>query len=759
MTVVRHALRLLLLGSTIAFPAAAACGDDAPIDPPPAGEGGAPIDAAGEALSDAGGSPFGLDTRPANPTCRAPGRPRSAAVVATWTRVFTSLPLPANVVDLVKVPGGRFYVVDREGRLLAFDPTPTVAAFTVALDIRASVDQGFEGGFLSFVLHPKFAQNGFAYVYYTRNDGAAFYARLARIHTNDGGVTFDPASEKTILEWPIGTTGTDHTGGRLVFGRDGLLYFSTGDAFTPADAQNIQDAPCVSHTPCSLNGKILRLDVDKGDPYAIPTDNPFAAGGGRKEIYAWGLRNVFRFSFDRSTGDLWAADVGDQKWDEVDRVERGGNYGWPRAEGNECGDPGGCPGLLDPVFQIANASLPSCAANPTDCAAALVGGYVYRGAAIPELFGAYLFGDFVLGSQWALVPDPATGALTRVTLTRNDGSPPVNAVGYAEDEVGEVYAVDYNGLIYRLERGGAEPSTAPPFPAKLSKTGCVDATDPAKFAPGVMPYDVNVPFYSDGAEKQRGFAIPDGTTIAVAADGDLDLPIGSVAVKTFRIGGVPIETRLFVRHDDGGWAGYSYEWDADGKDATLLESGKLKRVGTTDWIFPSRGDCARCHTSAAGSTLGLELAQLARRFDYPNRPQREQVATLEHVGYFGASLPKVEPLPSLSSTASATQRARAMLHARCSHCHRPGVVTAAQMDLRFTTPLAGTKICNTTPVRGNIGIADAKLLAPGAPAKSILVQRMRRTDAWRMPPLATRTIDEEGAATLEEFVRETKSCP
>lgn len=737
--------------------AIAACGDDPRLHPPnlASDAGVEPIGEAG--TSDVAGPAFGLDARPANPTCRAPARPVASKVAARWSRVFPSLTLPANVVDLVKLPGGRFYVVEREGRLLAFDPSPTVSTFAVSLDIRAKVDQGFEAGLLSFALHPKLAQNGFAYVYYTRNDGSAFYARIARLHTNDGGATFDLASEKTILEWPIGATGTGHTGGRLLFGPDGLLYLSTGDALTPADSQNVADVACASHTPCALQGKILRIDVDKGDPYVIPPDNPFATSGGKREIYAWGLRNVFRYSFDRATGDLWAADVGDQKWDEVDRIERGGNYGWPRAEGRDCADGSGCAGLVGPVFQTSNVASPACT-EPGDCAAASVGGYVYRGAEIPELRGAYLYGDFAIGSQWALVPD-AAGTFVRVSLAGEAGSPPVNAAGYAEDDAGELFAIDYNGLVYRLERSGGEPAPASPLPRKLSDTGCVVKSAPATFVPGVIPYDVIVPSFAAGATVERGFAILDGTTIRFAAGDDLDLPNRSVALQTFRTGGVPIETRVLVRYDDGAWEGFSYEWDADGRDATLLDGGKVKRTSSGTWTFPSRADCVSCHTSAAGGTLGLEVAQLARPFDYPQRPARDQLATLEHVGLFDSAVPKTPPLPSLGSSAPTEARARALLHARCSSCHRPGATSTTAFDLRYSIPLAATKTCNVAPARGDMGIANAKLLAPGAPAASILVQRAARNDVWRMPNVGARVVDDEATALLDAFARATTSCP
>ncbi|HSO40268.1 MAG TPA: PQQ-dependent sugar dehydrogenase [Labilithrix sp.] len=736
---------------------ALACDGGEPSAPraPDAPDGAGETDAGGDIASDA---PFGLDSRPANPTCRAPARPKSGALGAKYERVFPGLGIASTTkVDLVKKPGGRFYVVEQQGRILSFEPVPSVSSLDVVLDLTSSVAVGFEGGLLSLAFHPKFAQNGHAYVYYTRREpaGGPFFARVSRFTSPDGGGTLDPATEKVVLEFPIGVAGTGHTGGRLVFGPDGLLYFSTGDASIQDEAQRTTDAPCLAPSPCALHGKILRLDVDAGDPYAIPPSNPFAAGGGRKELYAWGFRNPFRFSFDRATGDLWLGDVGDATWEEIDRVSSGGNYGWPRAEGSVCRDPQGCGGLVTPAFTVHTAS-PSCV-DPEECMLALVAGNVYRGSAIPELYGAFVYGDFGTGKQRALVADPVSGALRALSL--NPTGPLFNSVGFTEDEAGEIFAIDFNGPIYALVRDAAEPPAGPPFPARLSATGCVDPADPRMPAAGVIPYAINAPFFSDGAEKDRFFAIPDGTTIDVLPDGDLDLPIGSVTMKTFRLGEKRIETRLFVRHDDGEWAGYSYEWNDAGTDATLLAGSKVTSVGDRPWPFPSRSECLQCHTKAAGRTLGLELAQLERETDYPGRPRRSQLRTLEHIGVFGGPLPAVPRLPSLDGQEPATMRARAMLHASCSGCHRPSGPTASTMDLRFATPLAATNTCDVAPARGDLGISGARLLAAGAPERSVLLARMRRLDSWRMPPLVNRRADEGGAALLEALVRETKACP
>ena len=205
------------------------------------------------------------------------------------------------------------------------------------------------------------------------------------------------------------------------------------------------------------------------------------------------------------------------------------------------------------------------------------------------------------------------------------------------DHDGEIYAFDVTARVFKMLPASApQPST---FPQKLSQTGCVDASDPTRLAPGVIPYTVSAELWADGADKERGFALPDGARIDVAADGDLTLPVGAVTMKTFRLGGKPVETRLFVRHDDGDWAGYSYEWDDAGRDATLLVTGKVKAVGAQTWTFPSRGECLQCHTAAAGRSLGLELPQLNRDYLYPatNRTDN-QLRVLDHIGVLSAPL-------------------------------------------------------------------------------------------------------------------------
>jgi uncharacterized repeat protein (TIGR03806 family) len=302
------------------------------------------------------------------------------------------------------------------------------------------------------------------------------------------------------------------------------------------------------------------------------------------------------------------------------------------------------------------------------------------------------------------------------------------------------------------------------FPDRLSKTGCSDPADIKRPASGLVPYTVNSALWSDGAEKLRFIALPDDARITINADGDFDLPNGTVLVKSFSLGGKRIETRLLVRHDDGAWAGYTYEWLPDESDAVLLPSSKRATVGTQTWYFPSRSDCIRCHTQAAGSTLGLELGQLNGDFVYESTNRiSNQLKTLDHIGLFTAPLPgpvdQIVAYPAATSSAPVEARARAYLHSNCSQCHRPQGGGGGAMDLRFATPLQGTDTCNVDPQRGTLGVAGAKLLVPGNAAQSLISIRPHATGANRMPPLASDLVDTQGVKAVDDWIAQLTACP
>ncbi len=728
-------LWILRATGVIAAVSCGTCGDNSTSGPPAPAE-------------------FGLDARPANPTCKAPARPPSTAPVALQ-RVYNNVNLGTPLM-MAQIPGdpSRWFIAQRDGRLVSFPtanpPNTTTAVATLPTVAGVAINTNGEGGFLGLAFHPKFAQNGKLYVSWTSTGGAnGMRSLIGALTSTDQGATFPTYTPVLGFDQ---TTATNHKGGGIAFGNDGYLYASFGDG------GNGDDFFINGQKKTGFFSKILRLDVDNtgGQPYGIPADNPFRAGGGEPTTFVYGLRNPFRFSIDRATGEVWVGDVGQNQWEEIDRVKLGGNYGWPCREGANdylVNDAQRCPskaGLIDPVVQ--HQHIPKNSRSIT-------GGVVYRGKAIPSFVGNYIYGDYVTQEIFILTFDPNTGNPTSTAL---QGAPAAPWVNFAEDNDGEVYAVAANGQMHKLV--AAQPSGPSTFPEKLSQTGCVDPANPAQPAAGLIPYNPSASLWSDGADKERLFALPDGKTITVGADGDFDLPIGSVAFKTFSLGGKKIETRLFVRHDDGGWAGYTYEWLDDQSDALLLQSSKTKMVGAQSWYYPSRSDCVRCHTDAAGRTLGLELGQLNADFTYTSTNRvSNQLKTLEHIGVFSAPLSApVEQLtayPDPAGSAPLADRARAYLHANCSNCHRPNGGGRGNMDLRYSTALSATAACNAIPEAGDLGVAGAMLLAPGMPDKSLIAVRTQAASgANRMPPVASSVVDPQGTKVLSDWIRSLTAC-
>jgi uncharacterized repeat protein (TIGR03806 family) len=714
-------------------------GGDGPVQP-------MPVDAQ---APDGRPAPFGLDERPANPTCLAPARPADQAAIALTPGLGgQTFSLPVAVLQ-APGDGARFFVVEKGGvvKVLA----SAGAAPTPFINITARVNSTpNEAGLLGMAFHPAFASNHQVFLSYTAPSMASpanLRSTVSRFISSDGGQTLDPGSEQILLtlEQPY----TNHNGGNLAFGPDGFLYLGFGDGGSAGDPrQNGQNVNV-------LFGKILRIDVDHPAaplPYGIPAGNPFARGGGRGEIFAWGLRNPWRWSFDRQTGGLWVGDVGQDVWEEIDQVQLGGNYGWNVREGRHCYPPGSqcqTAGLIDPVaeYQHGQGRL------------SVTGGYVYRGTAIPSLVGTYLYGDYGSGTIWGLLHDATSGAPAPQVLVESGLA--ISSFGEGAD--GELYVIDYGSAGSIKKIVPARPAAASTFPQTLSATGCTQPAAATIPATGLIPYDVNVPLWSDGAQKQRFFALPDGAKIHVGTDGDFDLPIGSVAVKTFLVAGQPVETRLLVRHQDGAWAGYSYEWNDAGTDAVLLPSSKTKPIGDRSWYFPARSECLLCHTAAAGRTLGLEIAQLNGDLTYPTGRLSNQLATLEHIGLFDAPLGHspalLDRLPPASSAAPLDARARAYLHANCSICHRPQGTGQSNADLRYATPLAQVGVCNVAPQEGDLGVPGARLVVPGMPGQSIVSLRMHALDAKRMPPVASTLVDPDGTALVDSWIAALTGCP
>ena len=703
-------------------------------------------------------APSGLSSRPSNTTCIAPDRPTNNASIAV-ENAFPTLPSLVKPVALLQAPGdtSQWYAVEQDGRVLRFDNSAGVSTTATFIDIRSpsdpiDVDSGdVEAGLLGMAFDPGYGSaNWDVYLSYMI-DGSPYTSVIARFESKDSGQTLD-ATDATVL-MTVDQPFTNHNGGQISFGPDGYLYIHFGDGGSGGDpgdrAQNTRN----------LFGSLLRIDVDGGPPYAIPADNPFVGnalcndGDGSSacpEIYAWGLRNAWRWSFDAPTGQLWLGDVGQNNWEEIDIIELGGNYGWRCREGaNDFDTSGVCPdGLIDPVIEY-NHSV----------GISVTGGYVYRGSAIPELAGRYVFADYAQGKLFASV-DNGDGTYGFETLLDTSDF----IASFAVEASGELLYLNYaGGNIRRIVQSGG--SSVDTIADQLSATGCVMAGNPTLPADGLIPYEPNAPFWSDGAVKQRWYAIPDGTSIDVNADGDWLFPIGTVLVKSFRLSNQLVETRLFMRHTDGEWAGYTYEWNAAQTEATRVVGGKVSNVVGQDWIYPSGSDCMQCHTAAANFSLSLEHAQLNGDFLYPSTSiTANQLVTADAVDLLTDPLPNVpEALPRLADPTDVAEsledRARAYLHSNCANCHRPGGPTPSNMDLRYATALADTNTCDATPVSGTLGITNGKLIAPGSSSTSLLVERASRRDSHGMPPLASNLVDTAGVQLLADWIDSLSSCP
>ncbi len=346
----------------------------------------------------------------------------------TWNLVADSFKRPLLVTNAGD-SSGRLFVVEQEGKIWVIESGNTVA--NAFLDISAKVgSQGNEQGLLGLAFDPDYENSGNFYVNYTDLNGDTV---IARFHISGDPNRADASSEETLLQ--VDQPYPNHNGGNLVFGPDGYLYAGLGDGGSGGDPHgNGQSLD-------TLLGKILRIDVKSGSPYSIPSDNPFASGGGLPEIWAYGLRNPWRFSFDSATGDLYIADVGQDAWEEVDFLQNGtaggSNFGWNLFEGNHPyqGTPPDGATFVTPVAEY-----------PHGGRCSITGGYVYRGAALPAWQGVYFYGDYCSGEIFGLLQHP-DGSWESQLLYNLD----INITSFGLDESGELYVVDRNGGIYEFQ--------------------------------------------------------------------------------------------------------------------------------------------------------------------------------------------------------------------------------------------------------------------------------------------------------------------
>lgn len=681
----------------------------------------------------------------------------------------------------------RLFVVERVGRIWVINDlnSPSKELF---LDISARVhasawdanDRRTEG-LSSIAFHPNFASNHRFFCSYNTVtntlQGDGHHNRVGEFLASEDNRQGLPNSEIPLITQY--DEGDGHNINDLHFGPDGYLYIASGDEGDGGTGDDYNNAQKIDKDFFSA---IMRIDVDKKpdnltpndhlasntQAYKIPADNPYVGAAlfnglpvdpqkVRTEFFAVGLRNPWRFSFDPQTGAIYEGDVGQHAREEINKIVKGGNYGWSFKEGTLNGSKTNPPPgftSIPPLWEYGTGYGP-------DQGFSVTGGVVYRGEGIPALAGSLIFADFESGNVWALKIDSQSGPPVRLT-----GSQGIAGFGY-DPRNGDVIAVNHKlGRILSLRYSTGEPDN---LPASLDQTGIF--SDLATLTPntGIESYEVNTPLWSDDALKRRWFSIPADKQIQFAASSNWVFPSGSVWVKHFEIqtkvgdpaSVVRLETRVLVK-TDGGLYGVTYKWNDSGTAATLVPEngdtrGLLINLGSTNrrqiWRFPSRSECLSCHTDAGGKILGFNTAQLNRNHGYGS-VTNNQIAALASAGFF--SNPPAHPyglyaLASVSDeTSSRAYRVRSYLAANCGQCHQPGTGILAAWDARVTTPLSQATII-WGPLANSMG-PDTKVVVPGDTNKSAILLRMRSTGADRMPPLGTAVVDTNAVRLISEWI-------
>ena len=717
-------------------------------------------------------------------------------------RVFPKINFRRPTV-ITSAPGtDRFFVAQNYDKVFSIANDPDVSKSDLFLDTKDLIEQLNDGAdeevqmgsIYGLTFHPDFETNRFCYLCYVvsykaggkgQHPNGTRVVRLT-VSRTDPPVA-DPKSEVLIIDWLQG----GHNGGCIKFGLDGSLFVSTGDggfAFPPDGRNSGQDVS-------NLLSAVLRIDVDhpsNGMNYSIPSDNPFVnLDDARGEIWAYGMRNPWKISVDRESGDLWAGDVGWESWELVYRIQPGDNYGWSLVEGPQ------------PVHTERKRGptpiVPPAVAIPHTDGASVTGGFVYRGKKFPELVGTYIFGDWETRRIWGVTRDG-----DKISPMKELVEPTVRIVGFAEDHDGELYLLDYDdGSIHTLIRNKTEKPKYP-FPTKLSESGLFASVADHELADGVAPYAINAELWADFATAERFIAIPGDASVgfhskAVRVAGSMferqtDYPTGTVLGKTLSIGGVKsgdqsqtrrVETQLL--HFDGQfWRGYSYEWNDEQTDAVLLEaSGKQRSIPVTkgalggernhEWKFHSRYECLRCHNPWSEYTLAFNLSQLNHvpGPETGSSLKRNQVDHFRSIGVIrdilrepdpenpfdkGEQVKSVSELPRLASPFygddSLDARARAYLHVNCAHCHRNGGGGSAYLHLNHDLKLTETRALAKRPTQGTFAIHDAEILAPGDPYRSVLYFRLAKLGSGRMPHIGSKLVDTEGLDLIHDWIRQ-----
>jgi uncharacterized repeat protein (TIGR03806 family) len=685
----------------------------------------------------------------------------------------------------------------------------------VLLDIKDQVFDKGEGGSVGMVLHPEFGNPAqpdkqWVFVFYRTKPNPdqwdeRGFNRLSKFSWDEQKQAFDPESEEILIQHYDRMTW--HNGGAMFFGEDGFLYLSLGDeggaSHQKASTQKIDKG---------LFSGLIRIDVDN-DPtrshpirrqpiptataptgwgetftqgYSIPNDNPWVNPDGSvlEEFYAIGIRSPYSTHLDTATGQIWLADVGAGKQEEISLIEKGDNLQWPYLEGTFQSEdhekPANLIGNEKPVYYKYGRDIGSC----------IIGGGVYRGDRFPSLKGKYIFGDYTSGRIMALTntgPQSAPEVENLLNIFAGQpvdlpNKPAISGFYFMTDGRILITVLSENavgpGKVYSLETKSGVPDP----PQKLSELNVFTDLETLTPRPGIIPYAVNAPLWSDRAVKRRWMAIPnDGVHDSRAEQiefdgiGEWTFPGGTVFIKHFdlpvtdEVNGPlrKLETRFFILNEAGMGYGLTYKWNDAGTDAFLLTEKATKDFDIYDngqwdftqtWTYPSRTQCMSCHNANAKFVLGVKTHQLNGDYFYPDLGQTmNQLTYLNEQQIFTHDIGNPGRYSQAreigDETADLELRIRSYLDANCASCHRQGGPSEANLDLRFSLPLTHTEIINA-PVRSQASDPDRFLIVPGNHRASELWVRDSSLSENRMPPLGRSVVDQTYVDALATWINQ-----
>ncbi len=671
-------------------------------------------------------------------------------------RVYQQVQLQ-QPTDIVWLPAAQRWIATQvNGTIVTFGSDRETATAQPFLDLNESHEKPVSNT-VSTTFHPDLENHPWCYVCYASKLKDPLGRHLVRYKVTDPKrPAIDVSSRVELLSW----NGDGHSGGSVQFGPDGYLYLSVGDGQPPypPDEQN------TGQNISDLEASILRIDVNyptAEQPYRIPQDNPFVGdSNSRGEIWAFGFRNPWKMAFNPANGELFVADVGWEMREMVYRVQRGGNYGWSIMEGSQ------------PVKKeqaVVPISPPIFEHSHFDCRS-ITGGAFWQSERLPELIGAYIYGDWMTGKVWALKTEG-----DRVLWHKELVDTSHQIICFMLDPLGEVLIVGYDGAILQLLANDAELERQE-FPKQLSSTGLFADTKILRPMPGVIEYEISAHHWADGTHSRQWIAIPGREQLGLwehprwdlgQVHGHFKFPEDTVLAKTVSYFADPanpsseihIETQILHLLGEE-FRAYNYIWNAEQSDAWLQgdvatevklaiqDATAPNGIRNQTWRHSSRSECLLCHIWSSGTVQGFTPDQL--NITWRNQAQ---FPNLVREGLFGVKVPQVRPIAAPhDSTRTLEERARSYLALNCSNCHRPQGGGTANFNFDHTKKLAENRIIDAAPAQGDFGIADARVVAPGDPFRSIVLYRTLKYGRGHMPQFGSTTIDRKGVALLHDWI-------